>query len=74
MNLALLEEICQTPGAPGFEDRIREVVVRELEPLVDEISVDTMGNVIAHRAGAQSAKRLMLAATIEGIHGADLSW
>ena len=51
MNLELLEEVCQTPGAPGFEDRIRDVVIRELEPLVDELHVDNMGNVIARPAG-----------------------
>jgi len=56
------------------EGRIREVVVRELEPMVDEISVDNMGNVIAHRRGKERADKLMLAATIERIHGADFSW
>ena len=67
MNLALLEEICQTPGAPGFEDRIRQVVIRELEPLVDDFHVDNMGNVIAHRRGAEGAKKLMLAAHMDEI-------
>jgi endoglucanase len=67
MNLALLEEICQTPGAPGSEDRIREVVIRELEPLVDDITVDNMGNVIARRKGKPGTKKLMLAAHMDEI-------
>jgi endoglucanase len=67
MNLELLEEICRTPGAPGFEDRIREVVVRELEPLVDDVRVDTMGNVIAHRKGKPGSKKLMIAAHMDEI-------
>ena len=67
MNFELFEEICQTPGAPGHEDRIREVVIRELEPLVDELDVDNMGNVIAHRKGSAKAKKLMLAAHMDEI-------
>jgi len=67
MNLSLFEEICQTPGAPGFEDRIRAVVVRELKPLVDELRVDALGNVIAHRKGKPKAKKLMLAAHMDEI-------
>jgi endoglucanase len=67
MNLSLFEEICQAPGAPGFEDRIRAVVVRELKPLVDDLRVDVLGNVIAHRKGKPKAKRLMLAAHMDEI-------
>ena len=66
MNFELFEEICQTPGAPGHEDRIREVVVRELQPLVDDLTVDNMGNVIAHRKGS-GKKKLMLAAHMDEI-------
>jgi len=67
MNLSLLEEICQTPGAPGHEERIREVVIRELEPLVDDLRVDAMGNVITHKKGKKGAKKLMLAAHMDEI-------
>jgi endoglucanase len=67
MNLTLLEEICQTPGAPGHEERIRAVVIRELEPLVDELRVDALGNVITHKKGKKGAKKLMLAAHMDEI-------
>ena len=29
LNIDLLNKICTTPGAPGFEQRIREVVLKE---------------------------------------------
>jgi endoglucanase len=73
MNLDLLAELCATPGAPGREDRVREVVIRELKPLVDEIDVDTMGNVVGRRKprGAPKAKgtprRVMLSAHMDEI-------
>ena len=52
MRLDLLEELCITPGAPGFEEPIRKVVLRELEGLCDEVKIDNMGNVYAIRHGS----------------------
>lgn len=66
MNLALLTELCETPGAPGHEGRIRAVVRRELEPLADSIEVDPLGNLIARRAGG-GGPRLMLSAHMDEI-------
>lgn len=42
----LLTELTETSGVPGYEDRIREAVRRELEPEVDELRTDNMGNVV----------------------------
>lgn len=42
----LLCELTETNGAAGYEDRIREIVRREMEPEVDELYTDAMGNVI----------------------------
>ncbi|MEZ4984462.1 MAG: hypothetical protein R2795_05400 [Saprospiraceae bacterium] len=61
-----MKTICETPGAPGFEQRIREVVLREVTPLVDEVLVDNMGNVIAIKRG-QARKKVMVAAHIDEI-------
>jgi len=66
INVALLQTICETPGAPGFEQRIRELVLREVRPLVDEVEVDPMGNVIAIRRG-QTRKKAMVAAHMDEI-------
>jgi endoglucanase len=66
MNLSLLKKICEIPGAPGFEQRIREFVLQEVTPLVDEISVDTMGSIIAVKKGRE-AKKVMVAAHLDEI-------
>jgi phosphoglucomutase len=47
INVALLKEICEVPGAPGYESKVRAVVLREIEKLVDEWRIDNMGNIIA---------------------------
>lgn len=66
MNIDLLAELCRTPGAPGHEDRIRAVARRELEPLVDEVTVDPLGNLIARKAG-RGGPRLMLCCHLDEI-------
>lgn len=65
-NLSLLKKICQVPGAPGFEQKIRALVIKEVRPLVDELSVDAMGNVIAVKKG-KTAKKVMVAAHMDEI-------
>ncbi len=65
-NLALLRELCETVGVPGREERVRAIVRRELEPLVDEIRVDALGNLIALRKGS-SDRRLAINAHMDEI-------
>jgi endoglucanase len=66
IDVSLLKKICETPGAPGFEHRIRQLVVAEVSPLVDHLEVDPMGNVITLRKGRQD-KRVMVAAHLDEI-------
>ena len=66
INVALLRAICEMPGAPGFEQRIRALILQEITPLVDELSVDAMGNVVALKRGRQR-KRIMVAAHMDEI-------
>lgn len=66
INTALLKEICEIAGAPGFEQRIRELVIREITPLVDEVSINNMGNVYAIKRGS-SEKRVMIGAHMDEI-------
>ena len=65
-NFNLLKLICETPGAPGFEQAMRQLVIKEVRPLVDEIKVDNMGNVIAIKKG-KTPKKVMVAAHMDEI-------
>lgn len=67
MNLELLKQICAAPGAPGFEDRVRDLIVSEVSPSVDSIQVDNMGNVVATVLGKDSSKTIMVAAHMDEI-------
>lgn len=62
----LLKQICETPGVSGFEQAIRALILSELQELVDEVSVDNMGNIIAVKKGEED-KRVMIAAHMDEI-------
>jgi putative aminopeptidase FrvX len=66
MNIELLSKICTTPGAPGFEQKVRELVIQEVTPLVDEVEVDNMGNVYAIKRGKER-KSAMIGAHMDEI-------
>lgn len=69
INVSLLKQICEIAGAPGFESRVRNLVIQHVTPLVDEISIDNLGNVIAIKRGKRNpdGKRVMVAAHLDEI-------
>ena len=67
IDVRLLAKICEAPGAPGYEKKIRELVLAELKGLADEIRTDNMGNVIALKKGRSSDKKIMAAAHMDEI-------
>jgi putative aminopeptidase FrvX len=66
INFDLLKRICESPGIPGREDVIRRLVRDELAAVVDETSIDALGNVVGLRRG-QGGPRVMVAAHIDEI-------
>lgn len=66
IDVALLKQICETPGAPGFEHRIRSLVINQIKGLVDELSIDTMGNLVAVKKG-KTPRKVMVAAHMDEI-------
>lgn len=69
LNIPLLKQICEIAGAPGFEKRIRDLVIELVTPMVDEIKTDNLGNVIAVKKSENNPdnKKVMVAAHIDEI-------
>ncbi|MBN3518413.1 M42 family metallopeptidase [Algoriphagus lutimaris] len=69
INVSLLKEICEIAGAPGFEKRVRDLVIELVTPLSDEVKVDNLGNVIAIKKGKRNPdqKKVMVAAHMDEI-------
>ena len=55
MRLELLQELLWAYGPCGFEDAVRDVCRRELEPVVDETWTDAAGNLIGLLRGSDSS-------------------
>lgn len=66
MNIPLLKRICEIAGAPGFEQRIRSLIIDEITPFVDEIKINNMGNVYAIKKG-KNKKKVMIGAHMDEI-------
>lgn len=64
--MELLKELCETSGIPGREERLRAIVRRELESVVDEFHVDALGNLISVKKSTD-AKKLMIASHMDEI-------
>ena len=67
-KIKLVEELCMTPGISGFEEKIAEIIKRELKDVADKIEVDKMGNLIATKKGSsKKGPTVMLASHMDEI-------
>jgi len=64
--MELLRRLCGTPGVSGREERVRELIIKEMTPLVDKLEVDALGNIIGFKRGTLR-KKLMLSAHMDEI-------
>ena len=62
---ALLQMFSDAHGMSGYEDDVAALLRKEMEPLVDEVRTDKMGNVIGIRAG--EGPTVMVAAHMDEI-------
>lgn len=73
MNVDLLRRLCETPGIPGREERVRSLIETEVKDLFDEIRTDPMGSLICVRrpkrnpGGGKAPLRVMLACHMDEI-------
>jgi endoglucanase len=63
----LIRRLTEAYGPSGHEDEIRGVIRDEIAPMADEVLADTLGNLIASRAGRGDGKKVMLAAHMDEI-------
>ena len=61
MNIDLLKRLCETPGVPGHEDRVRSLIENEVKGLFDHVETDPMGSLLCRRdATKKGAPKVML--------------
>ena len=67
----LLEKLSNARGVAGQEGEVRAILREELAPQVDELTVDSIGNLIARKGSSKGAggHRVMLAAHMDEVGG-----
>jgi putative aminopeptidase FrvX len=63
----VLERLSNACGVAGREDEVRLLMTDLLTPNVDDVTVDTLGNVIGVKRGREDAPRVMLAAHMDEV-------
>ena len=67
--MEMIRALCALPGVSGFEDSVREYIVRQASNVADEVTVDAIGNVIAVKYGnhKEKAYRVMACAHMDEV-------
>lgn len=64
----LLELLANAHGVSGFEEGLREIVIKAFEEYADSVYTDKLGSVIAHKKGTgNGAVKILMAAHIDEI-------
>lgn len=67
-QLKILERLSNAAGVSGNEGDVREIVLEHIKPLVDDFSIDVMGNVLATKRGkGRDLPKVMVAAHMDEI-------
>lgn len=65
IDSSLLKEIVTTYGPSSREEMIRSLIANEIKEYVDEIKIDALGNLIAHKKGL--GKKIMISSHMDQI-------
>ena len=65
MNIELLKRLCDTPGLPGDEQKVKEIFLEEIQKHTDNIETDVLGNIIARVPG--NGPRVVLDAHLDEV-------
>jgi endoglucanase len=56
INVDLLKRLCETPGVPGREERVRALIEKEIKGLFVVVRADYMGNLVCKRSAKRDKK------------------
>jgi endoglucanase len=67
-QLALLERLCNACAVSGDEGEVRKIVLEEVRPHAEQVTVDALGNVLVSKTGqGENRLRVMLAAHMDEV-------
>ncbi len=64
----LLKQLCGIPGVSGYEDKVREEIIKQVENYASEIKTDVLGNLIVTVEGKERVPlKIMIAAHMDEV-------
>lgn len=66
-TLQMFRDLTEANGVPGFEDEVRAVVRRYLDPISDEIVTDNLGSIAGKKVGQADGPVIMLAGHLDEV-------
>ncbi len=61
----LIKDLCRINGVSGNEGDVRKYIISKIKDKMSDITVDSMGNVIALKRGRKSGKKIMLVSNMD---------
>lgn len=69
-DLDLLERLCNADGVSGNDDAVKKIIIDQIKPYCDELFIDRVGNIIAHKKGLKTPKnKIMISAHTDEVGG-----
>lgn len=67
-DFKLLQRLCDAYGISGDEVRVKDIILNEIAPFVDDVKVDNLGNIIAFKKGLKVPRqKLMISAHMDEV-------
>ncbi len=68
VDYELLKKLCAANSVSGDEGSVRKIIINEIKPFADDISIDNLGNIIVFKKGKNPAKnKLMISAHMDEV-------
>lgn len=68
LNEKLLKSLCVVNGISGKEEKVRDVILKEIKPYATSYNIDNLGNIIVFKQGQKRSKnKLMLSAHMDEV-------
>ncbi|WCK53752.1 M42 family metallopeptidase [Aneurinibacillus sp. Ricciae_BoGa-3] len=64
-HVSMYKELTETPGVPGHEGKVREVMKKYIAPFADEITTDNLGSLIARKGN--KGPKIMVAGHLDEV-------
>jgi endoglucanase len=63
----LIEDLCQLPGTSGNEELVRDFILNQAKPFIDEYWIDSIGNLILLKRGLSCRKKVVFWAHMDEV-------